>query len=278
MIRKIESAERPELVSDEYLYVNECGVERDYSLDSNMIRPNGRPDYQIIYIARGFCYVKTDGHYLQCGAGTVILFKPYELQDYYYLVKDNPVGYWVHFSGIGCERLIEELRLGEVRIFDMGISPKCEEIMVRMIHEFRLKLSFYEGCVAGCLAELLSYIARQHQLREKRITPTNERLVGDACMWIQDNYDRDIGVTELAKESGLSFGRFSNIFKQIIGKTPHEYLIDTRISAACELLSTSSLSMLEICELVGMQDRSYFSRIFKKRCGCTPTEWRNRRS
>ena len=67
---------------------------------------------------------------------------------------------------------------------------------------------------------------------------------------------------------------FSKLFKEVSGYNFIEYVTNMRIELAKELLMDGSLSMKEICVDVGYGDPNYFSRIFKKCVGVTPTEFR----
>ena len=67
---------------------------------------------------------------------------------------------------------------------------------------------------------------------------------------------------------------FSKLFKEETGENFIEYLTSLRINKAKELIQNSSLSMKEICAEVGYADPNYFSRIFKKNVGATPTEYK----
>ena len=87
---------------------------------------------------------------------------------------------------------------------------------------------------------------------------------------IKDNFT----VADYAAEIHLSVDRFSHLFTEIIGVTPKQYLITTRIEAAKELLINSDLTVLQISEAVGTSNQNYFSRIFKKHTGLSPSEYR----
>ena len=70
---------------------------------------------------------------------------------------------------------------------------------------------------------------------------------------------------------------FSKIFKEETGRNFVEYVTDIRIGRARELLLSSDMSMKEICGEVGYGDPNYFSRIFKKHAGVTPTEYKEKK-
>lgn len=101
-------------------------------------------------------------------------------------------------------------------------------------------------------------------------------LVRQAQAYIQENYQKDLSLDELSKELDISPYYFSKLFKEETGSNFVEYLTGLRMSRAKELLRDESRSMKEICMEVGYSDPNYFSRIFKKNFGVTPTEYRER--
>jgi len=78
----------------------------------------------------------------------------------------------------------------------------------------------------------------------------------------------------LSKRMGYSPDYIDRVFKAVLGKTSSEALADLRIRQAKELLATSELSIRVIASTLGYDDRRYFARLFKKRMGLTPTEYR----
>lgn len=95
---------------------------------------------------------------------------------------------------------------------------------------------------------------------------------------IKDTYmTNDISLNSVAATVGLSSSYFSAVFSREIGKTFKEYLTEIRMEKAKELLMCSSMQTAEIGYAVGYKDPHYFSFMFKKKQGCSPKEYRDRR-
>ena len=92
--------------------------------------------------------------------------------------------------------------------------------------------------------------------------------------YIRENYSRDISLDEVSREVNISPYYFSKLFKDSTDQNFIEYLTNLRMEKARELLLTTESSMKEICVAVGYADPNYFSRIFKKNTGVTPTEYK----
>ncbi len=101
-------------------------------------------------------------------------------------------------------------------------------------------------------------------------------LVQRAQEYIRDNYQKDLSLDELSRELDISPYYFSKLFKEETGSNFVEYLTGLRMNRAKEMLKDDRCSMKEICAQIGYSDPNYFSRIFKKNIGLTPTEYRER--
>lgn len=108
--------------------------------------------------------------------------------------------------------------------------------------------------------------------REKQ----SESVMEKAKAYIRKNYRKDLTLDEVSRVVDISPYYFSKLFKQETGENFIEYLTKIRIKNAEELLKDPGYSIKEICALSGYGDPNYFSRIFKKYKGVTPSEYRER--
>lgn len=97
--------------------------------------------------------------------------------------------------------------------------------------------------------------------------------VKDALKMIVENYNRDITIDEVANKLHISTSHLMHLFKDELGKTFYDCLVEYRIAKAKELLLSTNLKVYEIAEKVGYQDAKYFSQLFKKYTGYTPKEF-----
>lgn len=105
--------------------------------------------------------------------------------------------------------------------------------------------------------------------QEKNIT-----VIGKAKEYIQQRYSKDISLEEVAKYVDISSYYFSKLFKEEEGMNFIDYVTSLRIEKAKQMLKANNISVKEICVNAGYTDPNYFSRIFKRIVGCTPTEYR----
>ena len=102
-------------------------------------------------------------------------------------------------------------------------------------------------------------------------------VVERAKEYITVHFSEELSLDEMAKELGISPYYLSKLFKETVGVNYIDYLTSLRMRYAKEQLSNSDKSIKEICHESGYGDPNYFSRIFKKWTGVTPTEYREGR-
>jgi two-component system response regulator YesN len=86
--------------------------------------------------------------------------------------------------------------------------------------------------------------------------------------------DANLSLNEAAGQVNLSPSHFSTVFSQETGQTFKEYLTEVRIKRAKELLRSTTLKSFEISYQIGYSDPHYFSYVFRKHTGLSPTEYR----
>lgn len=260
--------------SSEYLEVNACGIEHISQKDRGSNRENGRQDYHILYVERGVCHLLLDGEWLAVSPGSIVLFRPYEPQRYYYLKEDDSVSHYIHFTGVGCEHILKKLEIYDVKVFNMGKSTTYVRLSEQMVREFSLRKPMYKDWCASCLYQLLSLIGRKRALRQSHIDKKSESRINSASMRIYENITSPPSISELAEECYLSTGRFVHLFKEVTGKSYTEFIASIRMERAKEMLALTDLSINDISRAVGYEDQNYFSRYFRKIEGCSPLEYR----
>jgi len=95
-----------------------------------------------------------------------------------------------------------------------------------------------------------------------------------AASYFNENYNRDINIEEYAVSRGMSVSCFIRNFKKFTGTTPMQFITSIRITNAQMLLETTNYAVNEIARIVGYDNPLYFSRLFHKQKGCSPSEYR----
>ena len=101
-------------------------------------------------------------------------------------------------------------------------------------------------------------------------------LIKQALEYIENNTEKDISLNEISEKLNISSYYFSKLFKEETGEGFVEFLTKKRVDKAKEMLKDPTKSIKEVGSDCGYSDPNYFSRIFKKATGMTPTEYKER--
>jgi AraC family transcriptional regulator len=134
---------------------------------------------------------------------------------------------------------------------------------------------FYAESMATALAAhlLQFYITRPHILREYDDGLSKIKL-SQAIEYINEQLSQNLTLTEIATELNMSQYYFSRLFKQSIGMTPHQYLIQQRVERAKQLLQQPGNKIVDIATQCGFANPSHFARCFRQRTGISPKQFR----
>lgn len=135
------------------------------------------------------------------------------------------------------------------------------------LHEIE-SLAEIDTWMTGIINEYIRFVNEGH----------NEQIlksVQEVLQYIEEHFHEDIGLEMVAEKVDLSPNYLSTIFKQTTGSSFVDYLTELRMKHAKEKLKDLSLSVYEIAEVIGYSSSQYFSRVFKKHTGMTPSAYRN---
>ena len=97
-----------------------------------------------------------------------------------------------------------------------------------------------------------------------------------AVTYFNENYNQDISIENYAQTRGMSVSWFIRNFKKYTGMTPMQFIVSLRVNNAQILLEQTNYSIYEIAKIVGYDDQLYFSRLFRKQKGVSPSQYRKR--
>lgn len=112
--------------------------------------------------------------------------------------------------------------------------------------------------------------------RESEITEEKNRLVEQAKEYVAEHYYENLMLADVAQKVGISAGYLSTLFQRQMQKGFIDYLNEVRVEHACTYLCQNYLKVYEIAYRVGFKDEKYFSKVFKKVTGQSPSEYQKR--
>ncbi len=262
------------------LIVGSCGTYKLTNLPKlPTYRPKGRLDYQIIYIASGsahFHFEREENETI-VPAGHMVLYRPKEFQKYEYYGTDHTEVYWIHFTGNAVKQYLKKCGISDnTHTFYAGFFHDYEKIFKEIILELQKCESGYEEMLTLLFQQLLITIHRgisKEGMTENKYLDEEIEL---AAQYFNTHYQQEINIRDYAASRGMSISYFIRHFREYTGVTPMQYILSTRIHNARELLVTTSYSITEIAQLVGYDNPFYFSRLFHKQNGMSPSAFRRK--
>ena len=129
---------------------------------------------------------------------------------------------------------------------------------------------YVETMVNALSVHLLQHYSARKPNIKNYINGLSKRQLNQVVEYIKSNLDKDLGLKELASLLHMSPHYFCNLFKQSMKMPPHQYVIQTRVNRAKELLLTGKYSIAQVAFMVGFANQSHLNRHFKKLIGVTP--------
>lgn len=153
------------------------------------------------------------------------------------------------------------------------------EMLGRIFDEYREFDRVSSLSLTGYTYLMIAFLMKEYShenLSETGYRSYYEKLekINKAIQHIEENFTENVTTRALAEMVHLSEGHFCHLFKEVTGKSAKEYMLQLRIKKAKNLLTSSGMSITEICYTCGFSDPNYFTRIFKKKTGSSPSFFR----
>lgn len=238
-------------------------------------RPRGRLDFQLLYIAAGKAHFHFGDKEEIVTAGHMVLYRPKEPQKYEYYGEDQTEVYWVHFTGGNVTNILRSYGLtDDKKVFYCGSGMEYQTIFRNMINELQMCKANYESMLEMYLRQLFIMFQRYFLTTMKTENMRVVEEIDKATVYFNEHYNEDISIDEYAENNHVSVSWFIRHFKHCTGFTPMQYILSKRIYNAEILLQDPTYNITEISIIVGYDNPLYFSRIFKKAKGLSPSEYR----
>mgnify|MGYP004648752005 FL=1 len=190
--------------------------------------------------------------------------------------KNFPWEYtWVEFDGLRAKEIVETAGLNPnqpvYHSHSADLRQKMMEEMLYICHNSQ-ESPFH---LIGHTWIFLDYFMRSAKtVRMKQDGSIRDFYIKEALSFIEQNFQNDISIEDIAACCGLNRSYFGKIFHDTIGRSPQEFLISYRMAKAADLLKITSLSIADIGNAVGYPNQLHFSRAFKNIYGISPRNWR----
>lgn len=261
--------------SDDFLHINNTGYYKDMiSKTYGTNRPNGLPDWQIIYVFSGKMeHHFADGSIAYMVPGDIIIY-PLGVLQRYRCVAELTSYAWVHFTGHASSELVETTGFSPLKIFHTQVNSTAITYIHSMIEEVRRQKPCYELKTVSIFLDYMSFLAREIKNESKKSAKYAKLL--PALREIENNPFPHKTNEEYAALCGIDAYYFIHLFKEVTGLSPLKYATDLSMRKAGKLIGETDMDVGDISSSLGYDDPCYFSRKFRKFYGLTPSEYRKR--
>jgi AraC family L-rhamnose operon regulatory protein RhaS len=243
--------------------------------------------FELVYIADGYCLHDMSSRMTLLMAGDLFIVPPWKTHRYMSNrdIKLYNCMFTAEAFGPLYEKLIEAP--GVKSLLDPDFSgflhahlelserAAITQTLEDMTQEFSKRQPGWDLLMLAHAVTLIVHCGRifQHNVSETREKRAYMGYVTQALKYIDEHYQDELTIHDIAEHIGVSNDYFSRQFKQVTGIAPVEYLRRYRFARAMELLA-GGLSVTEVSRSVGFKNLCHFSREFKNQLGVTPSQYR----
>ena len=231
--------------------------------------PHWHEHLEILYIINGICATKAGDILDTLYAGDLILFSPncpHDLSalnttcEYYCITIDHK--FCIEFG----------IPIGKGQFSQITKSGNSINIFLKIVELFKEKPQYYRQEIKALCLQMLAILYREHDNNDSHISDGNNTMIAKALEYINIHYVEPITVEEISKHAGFSKYYFCRSFKKATGMTLISYINSLRCTNAKRLIQSGQHNIGESAVMSGFNNLSYFSRIYKKHIGHTPSE------
>lgn len=219
---------------------------------------------------------KGDSVTYQVKSGQGFLLFPHQVCTYI-ADQEHPWEYvWLEFDGLRAKETVE---LAGLSLNQPVYRARYKDIAETMKSEMMYIVNHRDSTPFHLIGHLYlfidSFVRSSAFVRPGKENSLRDFYIKEAVTFVEQNFQNDISVEDIAAACGLNRSYFGKIFHETMGKSPQEFLISYRMTKAAELLKLTDLSVADIGNVVGYPNQLHFSRAFKKVYQISPRQWRN---
>lgn len=239
--------------------------------------PYIRNHYLFHYVISGKGVLKANEQEYAISAGSGFLICPKQITSYI-ADQQEPWEYaWIEFDGLNAPIAIQQAGLSELQPV---YTPASKSMGNRLKEEIMTIVDLGDApvmCLIGHGFLFLELLIRgSGYLADRSSKRIRDFYIKEALSFIEQNYQRNISVEDIADFCGLNRSYFGRIFRDTMGESPQKFVIIYRMAKAEYLLRGSMTPINEISAMVGYENPLHFSRAFKEIYHVSPREFRQK--
>ena len=211
----------------------------------------------------------------QVKSGQGFMMFPHQICTY---IADHEIPWeytWLEFDGLRAKETIELAGINQNQpIYKAHNKDIAETMKSEMLYIVNHKDASPFHLIGHLYLFIDSFLRSSTSAQTGMGNSLRDFYIKEAFSYIEQNFQNDISVEDIAASCGLNRSYFGKIFHENMGKTPQEFLISYRMTKATELLKLTGLSVADIGNAVGYPNQLHFSRAFKNVYSISPRQWR----
>jgi AraC family transcriptional regulator, arabinose operon regulatory protein len=240
-------------------------------------RSAGIGQHIIIYCEEGSGWVEINKQRVEISPAQFIAIPAGTPHAYGSNEQDPWTIYWIHFKG-EMAAFIVDLILQRSKgqkphlSYNENRQKLFGEIYANLEKGYSMDNLRYVNMIFYHFLSSLLYEDKFNSVENKK----ERNVIDDTIQMMQKNLQTVVPLNEFAESAGLSVSHFSAVFREKTGYAPIEYFNQLKIQKACQYLLFSPMTIKEIGWQLGIEDQYYFSRMFSRLMGLSPTEYRKK--
>ncbi|MDR9795083.1 AraC family transcriptional regulator [Aeribacillus pallidus] len=238
-----------------------------YCTNEYLVERNNWNSYLFMHVRKGKMRIKYEDREFIATENTFVFLNCHK--PHLYQAEEDTIFDWIHFSGNASDDYFELLFSNNGCVYSINnnfVINDCMTSILDMAENDKIDEDAISIMIHKILYELKQLLNHADELHIKSIR--------SAIVYIENHYQDQINLTDLANCAGLSPFHFSRIFKKHMNCSPYQYLIGYRINNAKKLLHNTNLSIQEIAFACGFNSVSHFITMFKKHTNLSPKKFR----
>lgn len=228
---------------------------------------------ELFYVMGGMGHIQVDQELYPVSAGQLVILNP-NVMHTEVSCNASPLEYVV--LGIeGLELSVEEGGESRFKILDHHDIGSITGCLLAILRETREDLP---GCDTICQAYLEILVTRLMRSNDVAVNDLPATSINSQCVmvrrYIDDHFKETLTLDGLAEMAHINKYYLAHSFKEEFGVSPINYQLARRIEEGCYLLQQTDLSLAQISRILGFSSSSYFSQVFRKNKGVSPSEYR----
>lgn len=189
--------------------------------------------------------------------------------------------YWIHFEGtlaMHYAKTAQSPQTVKPELYSR-ISTRTdhfEEIFNILNIGYTMDDLGYASSLLNYYLSSLRYIKQyRNAIQQQDDKDGSINIIEESIHFMKENIEKRLTLKDIADYTGYSSSHFTALFRQATGNAPLAYFNILKMQYACELLTSTSMQVNQVCHKIGLEDCYYFSRIFSKIVGVSPTKYRD---